>query len=85
MYYSDRNDNKKETIVSVDFAPEMVKVANCSSVNLRNKPVVNPHNIIEILPVGTELKVDQSFKHQIFYKVETEDSKIGYVMKEFTK
>lgn len=55
-------------------------VTNCSKLNIRKKP--GGKVITEVL-AKTELTIDPDFVDDEWYKVMTDDSKVGYCMKKY--
>lgn len=59
-------------------------VSGCKNLNIRKRPVVNPTNVLCIVPEGTPLIIiDPEKATKEWYKVELEDDTIGFCMKEF--
>ena len=60
------------------------EVVGCKNLNIRKKPVVNPTNVLCIVPEGTLLSIIEPEKAtKEWYKVELEDGAVGFCMKEF--
>lgn len=58
------------------------KVANCSKLNVRKRPVANAE-IICIIDKGTDMVVDENKSTEEFYKVILNSGVEGYCMKKF--
>lgn len=58
------------------------KVGNCVAVNLRDKPVIEPQNVKEVLKRDTPLKILNDATKE-FFEVETPWKNQGFVLKDF--
>lgn len=69
------NNEKKST-------PIIGIVVGCKRLNIREEPSKEAE-VVDIVPVETELLIDPDFEHELFYSVLTPDGIDGYCMKEF--
>ena len=56
-------------------------VVNCEILNLRNQPSLTS-DIIDKIPEGTEVYIDEKYLNKYFYKVNY-NNKLGYCVKTF--
>lgn len=90
---------KKEEVINEEIAPveseetveeestpvvsELVGVvSNCERLNIRQAPVVGP-NVVEVVNVGSELKIIDSMSNDEWLEVCTAAGINGYCMKKF--
>lgn len=62
--------------------PTVGVVVGCKRLNIREEPG-KESEVVDIVPVETELLIDSDFEHELFYSVLTPDGIDGYCMKEF--
>lgn len=62
--------------------PTVGVVVGYKRLNIREEPS-KESEVVDIVPVETELLIDSDFEHELFYSVLTPDGIDGYCMKEF--
>lgn len=58
-------------------------IVNCEVLNLRNQPSL-ASDIIDKIPEGAEVYIDEKYSNKYFYKVKYQN-KLGYCVKIFIK
>jgi hypothetical protein len=77
-------ETEDEIVTEPEVETAIGIVSGCKNLNIRKRPVVNPNNVLCIVPEGTPLIIiDPEKATKEWYKVELEDDTKGFCMKEY--